>query len=158
MPVASDPLLIAECLIQTATKTDPDVLHRVVVIHMQVTNSFDLQVEESVSSKQGQHVIEETYAGRNLILAAAIEINGKLNLSFSGVASNRCGSGHGLREFRDGNRIVNRQSCTVNGNNRSASGSAFDSDTTWSSHARYRPHNRSLFRRGDTEVFDREQR
>ena len=156
--VPRNPLLIAQRLVQTATKTDPDVLNRVMVIHMQITDSFNFQIEESMTSEQSEHVIEETHARRDFILAAAIEINGKLNLRFSGIAGNRCGSGHGFSDFRIKIRFVNRQSCAVNGNNRSASGSAFNSDTTCPSQARYSPHNRSLFRRGDAEVFDREQR
>ena len=100
------------------------------MINVQIADRFDLQIEESMSSKQGQHVIEKAYARRDLILAAAIKINGELNLRFSGIAGDRCGSGHGFSDFRNKIRFVNRQSCAVNGNNRSASGSAFDSDTT----------------------------
>ena len=94
--VASDPLLITQCLVQAAAKTDPDVFDRVVMINVQITNRFDLQIEKAVPSKQRQHVIEEANARGDLILATAIEIDRKLDLSFGGVASNRCGSGHGF--------------------------------------------------------------
>ena len=113
--VASDPLLVAQRLVEAAPQTDPDVFDRVVMIHVQIADGFDLQIEESMSSKQGQHVIEETNARGDFILSAAIQINGKLNLRFSGIASNRCGSGHGFSDFRDKNRFVNRQYCAVNG-------------------------------------------
>ena len=94
--VASDPLLIAQRLIQAATEADSDIFDRVVMVNVQIANRFNLQIEESVPSKQGQHVIEETDARGDFILSAAIKIDGKLNLSFSGIASNRCGSGHGV--------------------------------------------------------------
>ena len=113
--VASDPLLIAQRLVQAATKANPDVFDRVVMINVKVADGLNLKIEKSVPSKQGQHVIEETDPGGDLILAAAIEIDRKLNLRFSGIASNRCGSGHGFSDFRDKNRFVNRQYCAVNG-------------------------------------------
>jgi hypothetical protein len=102
----------------------------VVVINVQIASSAHCNVNERVPRQLLHHVIEETHPGGDFILAAAIEINGELNLRFSGIASNRCGSGHGFSDFRDKIRFVNRQSCAVNGDNRSASGSAFDSDTT----------------------------
>ena len=86
--VATDPLLIAQRLIKAATKTDPDVFDRVVMINVQIADRFDLQIEESVPSKQGEHMIEETNARGDLILSAAVEIDGKLDLRFSGIASN----------------------------------------------------------------------
>jgi hypothetical protein len=63
---------------------------------MQITNSFNLQIEESMTSEQSQHVIKETCTRGDFILATAIEINGELNLSFSGIAGDRCDSGHGV--------------------------------------------------------------
>ena len=45
--------------------------------------------------EQRQHVIEEPDAGRDFVASRAVEIQCQLNLSFSGIASDRCRTIHG---------------------------------------------------------------
>src|SRR4029079_4024898 len=52
---------------------DADVLHRVVLVNIDVALGFDRDVEETVLRKQLQHVVEETNPGVDLSLAAAIQ-------------------------------------------------------------------------------------
>src|SRR5271168_473979 len=65
---------ISEGSCHRLTKRNTNVLHGVVLIHIEIALRGDLQIETAVTRDQVQHVIEETDARVNFGLAAAIEI------------------------------------------------------------------------------------
>lgn len=95
--IAADAFLVAERLIEAAAETDADIFNGVMVIDMKVANSLHCQIEQAVPREEGQHVVEEANSRGDFVLAAAVEIQRQLNLSFSGVASDRSGTGHRRR-------------------------------------------------------------
>ncbi len=53
---------------------DADVLDGVVLINVEIAARGEFQIEAAVARNLFEHVIEETNAGRDLRLAAAVEI------------------------------------------------------------------------------------
>jgi len=94
MPVATDPRLVTDGLIQGSAKTNANVFHCMVLINVQIARRLDVQIKQSMSSEQRQHVIKETDASGNLRFSTAIEIDRQLNLSFSRVAFDGCRASH----------------------------------------------------------------
>src|SRR5437763_4815402 len=72
----------AQSLIEGLAKYDAHVLDRVVLVDMQIAVGLELQIESAMMGKQLQHVVEETYAGGDLIAAASLDGQGQPNLRF----------------------------------------------------------------------------
>jgi hypothetical protein len=70
----------------------PDVFGGVVLIDMQIALGLDRQVDPRVARQKIEHVVEKADAGRNLVLALAIEINLHRNLGFLGFAGDFAGT------------------------------------------------------------------
>lgn len=87
MTIAMNASFVSQCLLQAASKANSDVLHRMVLIHVQVTAGFDGQIEQAVSGEECEHVIEEADAGGNLRLAGPIQRQLQGDLGFGGIAA-----------------------------------------------------------------------
>lgn len=57
---------VTQGLLQTASKADPNVLDRVMLINVQVATGCDRQVEQTVPGEQCEHVIEKADTRGNL--------------------------------------------------------------------------------------------
>ena len=64
----------------------PDVFHGVVLVHVQVAVGLQLQIEAAVLGEQLQHVVEKADAGRNLVAAAAFDLQCAGDPGLFGVA------------------------------------------------------------------------
>ena len=71
--VTTDPGLVTERFFESFTETDTDILNRMVGIYLQVAFCVELQIEKTVASDLGQHMIEERHSGFNLVLPATIQ-------------------------------------------------------------------------------------
>ena len=80
--IAHNSTFIAKCLCEGLTERDACVLHRVVIINVQITLGTDGHVNERVARQLIQHMIEETNAGLIVIDTCAVEIdlNGNVRL------------------------------------------------------------------------------
>ena len=65
---------------------DADILHRVVVVDMQVALRRQGQIEQCMAGQQFQHVIEETDPGLDRDRTAPVEIQGQIDIGFGGAA------------------------------------------------------------------------
>ena len=70
---APDARLVPECLGQRLAEHDADVLHGVVGVDMEVARGLDREVEPSVASELGEHVVEERDPGLDLHRPRAVE-------------------------------------------------------------------------------------
>ena len=86
MSIATDASLGAESLAQRITKHNRRIFDRVMRINVQITHRLDLEVNQAVTRKKREHVIEETVSGIDGGNARAIEIEAELNVSFGGFA------------------------------------------------------------------------
>ena len=71
---ADDALLVAERLLERLAERDPDVLDRVVRVHVQVALAAHVEVEAGVGGERGEHVVEEADAGPDPRAALAVEV------------------------------------------------------------------------------------
>jgi hypothetical protein len=71
--VSTDPSLVTERFFESFTETDTNILNRVVGIYLQVAFCVELQIEKTVASDLGQHMIEERHSRFNLVLPATIQ-------------------------------------------------------------------------------------
>jgi len=94
--VSTDPSLVTERFFESFTETDTDILNRVVGIYLQVAFCVELQIEKTVASDLGQHMIEERHSGFNLVLPATIQLEGQLDAGLFGTTINRSGPCHGF--------------------------------------------------------------
>ena len=62
MSVASNALLVTDCLLDRLAQADSDVLDRVVLVDVEVTVGSYLQVEYSVPREEFEHMVEEADA------------------------------------------------------------------------------------------------
>lgn len=85
-PVARDAGFVSESFMQRPAQTDTRIFHRVVRIDVQVPDRFDFQIEESMASKERQHMIEETDTGFDVVLAAAVEIEAQFDVGFGSLS------------------------------------------------------------------------
>ena len=53
---------------------DADVLHQVVVVHLQIAGRFDREIHPAMACQQVEHVIEKADAGADLALPLAVEV------------------------------------------------------------------------------------
>ena len=82
--VTGDTLHVAERLPHRLAERDTDILGGVVVVDVQVALGLDRDVEARMPGQEVKHVIEETDTGRDRRTAAAVEIDGDLDVGFLG--------------------------------------------------------------------------
>src|SRR5208337_657122 len=85
---AQNAALVAEGAVKGFAQSDADVFDGVMLVYVQVAVALDFKIEGAVPGEQLQHVIEETDAGRDFILATAFygEMNG--NAGFRSITFN----------------------------------------------------------------------
>ena len=93
--IAGDAFHVAERLAQRCPKRDADILHRVVLVDMEVALGVDRQVDQAVAGDLVQHVVEEADAGLDPALAGAVEVDGDRDVGFLGFARDG-GAAHGI--------------------------------------------------------------
>ena len=71
-------------------ENDAHVLHRVMLIDVQVAARLEIQVEAAVPGEKLQHVIEKANAGRDLVSAAAVQIQAPADIGLGGLAMQGC--------------------------------------------------------------------
>src|SRR5499426_999415 len=86
---AAHPLLVAERLRDRLTDRDPDVLHGVVRVDVQVACRGHIEVEQPMASHLVEHVVEKRNACRERRLPGAVEVHRDGDLRLGGVAGDR---------------------------------------------------------------------
>src|SRR2546428_6557973 len=78
--IAGDPFAASERGVQRAPEREADVLHGVVLIHVEVAFRLQREVEQPVHGDELEHVIEERQARSDIGLAFPIEPQGDLDV------------------------------------------------------------------------------
>ncbi len=86
MAVTRQPFFIANRFGQRLTERNAHVLNGMVGIDMQITARIDLQVDQAMPGNLIEHVIEESYARRQLGLARAFQVELDADLGFQRCA------------------------------------------------------------------------
>ena len=86
IPVADDAALVAQGFLYRTAQADADILHAVVVVHLRVARAFECQVEAPVTGKEGEHVVEKSYAGVDAALPRPVKIQGQGDIGLGGLA------------------------------------------------------------------------
>ena len=86
------PAPVAQSAIECLTQADPDIFHRVVLVHVQIAARDQIEIERAVPRDLLEHVIEKADAGINARCSAAVEIQFQLDAGFVRGAVNRCSS------------------------------------------------------------------
>ena len=73
MAVTANAGLLAQRLAQRLPQANAHVLHRVMLVHLQVAGGLDGQIHGGVLGQQRQHVVEKADAGGDLRFADAVE-------------------------------------------------------------------------------------
>src|SRR5262245_7344613 len=84
--ITHDAFFIAQSGGEGLTQTDRRILDRMVVVNVQIAFTSDFEVEESVTRKEFEHVIEKWNAGRNGVFAFAVDIERDADVCFFGRA------------------------------------------------------------------------
>ena len=95
MSIAGDSSFITEGSGKRLTQAYPNIFGGMMPIDLQISAGFDMEVQECVPGEELQHVVQETDAGGDFGLAAAIQFDRDLDIGFAGNAMNRSGSWHG---------------------------------------------------------------
>src|SRR5262249_40353219 len=84
---APDAGLVAEGLAEPLPEAEPDVLDRVMVVHLDVAPGFHVQVEEPVAREDLEHVVQERHPGLDLEGPAAVEVERDADVGLRGPAA-----------------------------------------------------------------------
>ncbi|CDN44800.1 hypothetical protein BN871_FO_00040 [Paenibacillus sp. P22] len=84
--VTLDSPLVAKRLPQRLSEADADILHRVMVVDIDVAARFDLQIELPVLREQIQHMVQERNIRLDLRTAASIHAERELDVGFVRLA------------------------------------------------------------------------
>src|SRR5260221_13261441 len=99
MPVAPDAFLVTDGARHRLAQRDPDVLHRVMGVHLQVALCPNIEIEHPVARNLFEHVIEKRNARREGRPPAAVDVDrkGDLRLGGLGIGGERApGAARGL--------------------------------------------------------------
>ena len=61
--VAEDPCAVAQRLRKRHPQTNPDILHRMMVVHLRIPVTDYIQIKPSVFGKQRQHMVQKSTTG-----------------------------------------------------------------------------------------------
>src|SRR5690606_14035210 len=84
--VASDARLVAQRALERIAENKTDVLHRVVIVDINVAIAPHVEVEQPVLREQRQHVVEERHARIHFCTTGAIDRECQLDLRLGGLA------------------------------------------------------------------------
>jgi hypothetical protein len=85
---AVDAFTIAEGLAEELAKDDTDIFDGVVLVDIEVTGCFEVEVKAAMLGEELEHVVEEADACRDGVLAFAFDLEGALDLGFFGDSFN----------------------------------------------------------------------
>ena len=94
--VAADPGTVAQRLGDREAEGDPDVLHRMVPVHVEIALRLDREIEQRVPRQRLEHVVEEPDAGAHRGLAPAVEGDPHEDLGLLGRAPQLTHSAHAV--------------------------------------------------------------
>jgi len=84
--ITSDASHIAKSLFHRLSEHDPNILGGMVMVDMQVTGSFNRDIDPGVPGKQIEHMVKEADPSRDRGNSAAIKINRDCDIGFLGGA------------------------------------------------------------------------
>src|SRR5882672_52389 len=80
VPSPQNPQLLPQRLVESLTQGNPNIFHRVMLVHIQIALSQQPQIKPAVPRKQFQHMIKEPYTSGNLILSPTINVQREVDL------------------------------------------------------------------------------
>ena len=83
---AGDAAAVAERFVERLAEDEADIFEQVVGVAVDVAFRLDGEVEEGVAGERLQQVIEHADAGGDLVLAAAVEVEGERDVGLFGLA------------------------------------------------------------------------
>jgi hypothetical protein len=92
MPVTHNALLVPERLLEGLAQGNTDILHRMVIIDMQITAGVYFEVECTMTRDLLEHMFEERNPGIETGISAAIEVQDDIDLGFQRIAADICTS------------------------------------------------------------------
>ena len=90
MAIASYALLVAHGLAEGLTEGDAEVFDRMVGIDVQIATGLDIQVHEPMTRHLIEHVLEKRDPRVEPALPGPVQVDGRPNLGFEGVAADLC--------------------------------------------------------------------
>src|SRR5215467_5574766 len=64
-------MLVAQRILESLAERQPDILHRVVIVDLDVALRFDLDIKQAMAREDIQHMVEERHAGLHFGFSAA---------------------------------------------------------------------------------------
>ena len=86
------PALVAERLGDRLAERDAAILHRVVLVDMQVARHLDGEVEEAVAGEELEHMVEEADTRLDVGLSRSVEAHAHRNVRLGRAALNLTGA------------------------------------------------------------------
>ena len=83
---ARDAAALAERLVERLAEDEAGVLDEVVGVALDVAGGVDAEVEEAVAGELLEHVVEHADAGRDLVAAGAVDVEGEGDAGLAGAA------------------------------------------------------------------------
>lgn len=87
-------MFIAPGFGERLSESDADILDGVVLIDLEIAVGLDVEVDEAVTGKEGEHVVEEADACVDLRGPGAVQIEAEFDRGFGGLAADGGGAGH----------------------------------------------------------------
>ena len=100
-PIAPDPRLVTKGFPQGLPERNARILNCVVKINVEVAFGVDLQVEQSMTGKQSQHVIEKRDAGHQFGISLAINDKPQCDGCFGRLPFNFCFPSHDRKQITE---------------------------------------------------------
>jgi len=86
VPVSSHASLLSEGLTQRLPQHDTHILRCMVVVHLGISPSLHGEIEAAMSREEGEHVVEEPHARRDLRLTDSVDVQPHPDLRLPGPA------------------------------------------------------------------------
>jgi len=83
---AENAALVSKSAIEGFAQCNSDVLDRVVLIHVEIAVTLQLQVKRTMAREELEHVIEEANPGRDLVLAGTFDREIDCDACLGGIA------------------------------------------------------------------------
>ena len=90
MAVASDAGLIAQGFAEAFSDDDPGVFHGVVVIDFDISINLDFEIDEGVSGKKSEHVVEKGDSGIDPGDSLSVQVQAEFDFGLSSVSFLGC--------------------------------------------------------------------
>ena len=90
--VPPHPPLLPQSLVKGLAQGDADVLHAVVIIHLGVPITGQLQIHPPVAGQQGEHMVQKAHAGPDPALPLSVQVQGEADVRLIGLSRDLCRS------------------------------------------------------------------